>query len=57
MWISKTIAQRGAGSGSAADMGMTTIGGGSASVMTRGEQRDLARTGLRFASRRRDQSP
>ena len=41
MWISKTIAQRGAGSGSAADMGMTTIGGGSASVMTRGEQRDL----------------
>lgn len=41
MWISKTIAQRGAGSGSAADMGMTTIGGKNASVMTRGEQREL----------------
>lgn len=40
MWISQTIAQRGSG-GSAADMGVTTIGGGSASVMTRGEQRNL----------------
>jgi len=27
--------------GSAADMGVTTIGGGSASVLTRGEQRNL----------------
>ena len=32
MWLSRTLA---------ADMGVTTIGGGSASVMTRGEQRDL----------------
>lgn len=43
MWLSKTIAlrQRAAQEGTAADMGVTTIGGGSASVMTRGEQREL----------------
>lgn len=43
MWLSKTIAlrQRAAQEGAAADMGVTTIGGGGASVMTRGEQRDL----------------
>jgi len=44
MWLSKSIAlrQRAAQESAAADMGMTTIGGGSASVMTRGEQRDLS---------------
>lgn len=44
MWLSKSIAQRQRAEreGAAADMGVTTIGGGSASVMTRGEQRDLA---------------
>ena len=44
MWLSKSIAlrQRAEREGAAADMGVTTIGGGSASVMTRGEQRDLA---------------
>ena len=43
MWLSKTIAlrQRAERESTAADMGVTTIGGGSASVMTRGEQRDL----------------
>ncbi|MDE7260457.1 MAG: hypothetical protein K2N78_00085, partial [Oscillospiraceae bacterium] len=43
MWLSKSIAlrQRAEREGAAADMGVTTIGGGSASVMTRGEQRDL----------------
>lgn len=43
MWLSKTISlrQRAAQEGTAADMGVTTIGGGSASVMTKGEQRDL----------------
>lgn len=43
MWLSKTLALRQAAGqeGTAADMGVTTIGGGSASVMTRGEQRDL----------------
>ena len=43
MWISKTIAarQRAEWEGAAADMGVTTIGGGSASVMTKGEQRNL----------------
>ena len=43
MWLSKTIAlrQRAAQESAAADMGVTTIGGGGASVMTRGEQRDL----------------
>lgn len=43
MWLSKTLALRQAAEqeGTAADMGVTTIGGGSASVMTRGEQRDL----------------
>lgn len=42
MWVSKHIArqQRG-GTVDAADMGMTTIGGGDASVLTRGEQRNL----------------
>lgn len=44
MWLSKALAIRQAAEqeGTAADMGVTTIGGGSASVMTRGEQRDLA---------------
>lgn len=43
MWLSKTIAlrQRAERESTAADMGIATIGGGSASVMTRGEQRDL----------------
>lgn len=43
MWLSKTIAarQRASQEGAAADMGVTTIGGSSASVMTKGEQRDL----------------
>lgn len=43
MWLSKTMASRQQASqeSSAADMGVTTIGGGSASVMTRGEQRNL----------------
>ena len=43
MWLSKSIAfrQRTEREGASADMGVTTIGGGSASVMTRGEQRDL----------------
>ena len=43
MWLSKTLALRHTAEqeGTAADMGVTTIGGGSASVMTRGEQRDL----------------
>ena len=43
MWLSRKLyAYRAAQQeGTAADMGVTTIGGGSASVMTRGEQRDL----------------
>lgn len=43
MWLSKTIAarQRTERESTAADMGVTTIGGGSASVMTKGEQRNL----------------
>ena len=43
MWLSRSIAfrQRTEREGAAADMGVTTIGGSSASVMTRGEQRDL----------------
>lgn len=43
MWLSRSIAfrQRAEREGAAADMGVTTIGGSSASVMTRGEQRDL----------------
>lgn len=43
MWLSKTMASRQQASqeSAAADMGVTTIGGGSASVMTRGEQRNL----------------
>lgn len=43
MWLSKTLAlrQRADRENTAADMGMTTIGGDSASVVTRGEQRDL----------------
>lgn len=43
MWLSKAMASRQQADqeGSAADMGVTTIGGGSASVMTRGEQRNL----------------
>jgi len=41
MWLSRTIAarQRAERESAAADMGVTTIGGSSASVMTRGEQR------------------
>ena len=44
MWLSKKLAvnQRLEQEGAAADMGVTTITGGTASVMTRGEQRDLA---------------
>ncbi len=43
MWLSKTIAlrQRAERESTVADMGVTTIGGGSASVMTKGEQREL----------------
>ena len=43
MWLSKSLSLRHAAEqeNTAADMGVTTIGGGSASVMTRGEQRDL----------------
>ena len=43
MWLSRTLSlrQRAERESAAADMGVTTIGGGSASVMTRGEQRDL----------------
>lgn len=43
MWLSKALAIRHAAQqeNTAADMGVTTIGGGSASVVTRGEQRDL----------------
>ena len=44
MWLSKKLSLQHAAEqeGAAADMGVTTIGGGSASVVTRGEQRDLA---------------
>lgn len=44
MWLSKKLAinQRLEQEGAAADMGVTTIAGSAASVMTRGEQRDLA---------------
>ena len=44
MWLSKKLAvnQRLERESAAADMGVTTISGGTASVMTRGEQRDLA---------------
>lgn len=43
MWLSKQLSlQRAAEQeGAAADMGITTIGGGNAAVVTRGEQRDL----------------
>lgn len=43
MWLSKKFSacQAVEREGTMADMGVTTIGGGSASVMTRGEQRDL----------------
>lgn len=43
MWLSKKLAvnQRLEQEGAAADMGVTTIAGSAASVMTRGEQRDL----------------
>ena len=43
MWISKAVSLSRAAEreGASTDMGVTTIGGGSASVMTRGEQRDL----------------
>lgn len=44
MWLSKKLAanQQLEQEGAAADMGITTIAGSAASVMTRGEQRDLA---------------
>ena len=44
MWLSKKLSLQHAAEqeGAAADMGATTIGGGSARVVTRGEQRDLA---------------
>ena len=43
MWLSKAMALRQAAEqeSTAADMGVTTIGGRSACVLTRGEQRDL----------------
>ncbi len=43
MWLSKklSIDRVARQEGAATDMGVTTIGGASASVMTRGEQRDL----------------
>ena len=43
MWLSKSLSLRQTAEreGAAADMGVTTIGGGCASVMTRGEQRNL----------------
>lgn len=43
MWLSKTLSlrQRAEQENTAADMGVTTIGGNGASVMTRGEQRDV----------------
>ncbi len=43
MWLSKKLSvnRRAEQEGAAADMGVTTIGGACASVMTRGEQRDL----------------
>lgn len=43
MWLSKklSIYRTAEQEGAATDMGVTTIGGASASVMTRGEQRDL----------------
>lgn len=43
MWVSRAFSLRQAAEreGTAADMGVTTIGGRSASVLTRGEQRSL----------------
>lgn len=43
MWLSKklSVCQTAEQEGAATDMGVTTIGGASASVMTRGEQRNL----------------
>lgn len=43
MWLSRKLSayRTAQQEGTAADMGVTTIGGGSASVMARGEQRDL----------------
>lgn len=43
MWLSKklSIDRTARQEGAATDMGVTTIGGASASVLTRGEQRDL----------------
>ena len=43
MWLSKKLSvhRRVEQEGAAADMGVTTIGGANAAVMTRGEQRDL----------------
>lgn len=42
MWLSKRLRQTAAGEETAADLGVTTIGGSSAGVYTRGEARDLA---------------
>lgn len=42
MWLSKRLRQTAAGEETAADLGITTIGGSSAGVYTRGETRDLA---------------
>ncbi len=42
MWISEKLLRR-AGAASAAELGETTIGGGSAAVLTQGENRDTVR--------------
>lgn len=41
MWLSKRLRQSAAGEETAADLGVTTIGGARAGVYTRGEIRDL----------------
>ena len=43
MWLSRKFAayRTAEQEGTVADMGVTTIGGGSAAVVTRGEQREL----------------
>ena len=42
MWLSKRLRESAAGEETAADLGVTTIGGERAGVFTRGEVRDLA---------------
>lgn len=42
MWLSKRLRESAAGEETAADLGVTTIGGERAGVYTRGEVRDLA---------------